>query len=107
MRDWANGGEHPRGNGARHRCVGYNPTVDSNSNLGQQLDIGPDNRPFTLPEVRVNVAELIEQFAGDPGVELLGFIAAMLANTRCVCAADDNGNADVIPLVTRAHDDQR
>ncbi|MGI5507380.1 hypothetical protein [Lentzea sp. CA-135723] len=81
--------------------------MDSTSNPGPHLDVGPDNRPFTLPEVQAGVADLIEQFAGEPGIELLGFVATMLANTRCTCADVDTGNADVIPFAPRTRDNQQ
>lgn len=82
--------------------------MDTTSNPSRQIArISPDDRPFTLPEVRAHVDDLVREFVGEPGAELLGVVAAMLANTRCVCAPHDSGNADVIPLVPQAHDDQQ
>lgn len=47
-------------------------------------------RPSTLDEIR--------EYDGEPGVELLGLAAAMLANTRCVCAPETSHRAEVITL---------
>lgn len=54
--------------------------------------------PFTLEEVRDNVADLIVAFQDEPGVELLGFVAAMLNNTRCHCQYTPSRNATVLQL---------
>lgn len=80
------------------------PGVASTPNSDPQVRrIGPDDRPFTVAEVRGHVADLIREFEGKPGVELLGVVAAMLAQTRCVCAPATSHEATVValPLTSR------
>lgn len=63
------------------------------------MDIGPDNRPFTVEEIRGHVTDLIREYQGQPGVELLGVVAGMLEHVQCTCGPIDTGRlAAVLPL---------
>lgn len=85
------------------RRFGYNQHMDSTSPSESAVArIGPDDRPFTLAEVQENVAVLIREFEGDPGVNLLNIVAAMLAQTHCTCAPVPGPGATVTALPTRA-----
>ena len=83
------------------RRFGYNLHMESTPAPDSAVArIGPDDRPFTLDEVRANVAVLIREFDGDPGVELLNVVAAMLAQTHCTCAPVTGPGATVTALPT-------
>ena len=49
------------------------------------MDIEPDSSPMTLADVRENVEMLIRKLDGQPGVEWLGLVHAMLDNAECHC----------------------
>ncbi|MCG8918259.1 hypothetical protein L6E12_20970 [Actinokineospora sp. PR83] len=54
------------------------------------------DEPFTLDEVRGHVDDLLRQFADHPGVDLLGVVAAMLAETVCTCQPADTGHRALV-----------
>ena len=63
--------------------------------------IGLDDRSVhPVADVRGEVNDLIHEFEGDPGVELLNVVAAMLAQTHCTCAPVTGPSATVTALPT-------